>query len=91
MSITKGNKTKVNFVRNKEIIDAEKCEYYVGKNNNLKSRQTQTKLGAPKNAYNYIGFPPKRTTGARRPKKGSPTLRYFLVVVFFNDVDGTNG
>ena len=38
----------MNFVRNKEIIDAEKCEYYVGKNKNLKSRQTQTNLGTPK-------------------------------------------
>ena len=46
--MTKGNTTKVSSVRNKEIIDAEKCEYYVDKNKNLKSRQTQTKLGTPK-------------------------------------------
>ena len=43
-----GNTSKVNFVRNKEVIDAEKCEYYVGNNKNLKSRQTETKLGTPK-------------------------------------------
>ena len=38
----------MNFVRNKQIIDAEKYEYYVNNNNNLESRQTETKLGTPK-------------------------------------------
>ena len=39
---------KVKLVRNKEIIDAEKCEFHVGNNEDLKSRQTDTKLGTPK-------------------------------------------
>ena len=64
VSITKGNTTKVNFIRNKQIIDAEKCEYYVGKNKNLKSRQTQTKLGTPKKLMITEEF---RQNGRRAP------------------------
>ena len=64
VSITKGNTTKAKFVRNTEINDAEKCEYYVGKNKNLKSRQTQTKLGTPKRLMIIEGF---RQNGRRAP------------------------
>ena len=52
MSITKGNTTKVNFVRNIEIIHAKKCEFYVGKNANLKSRDAD-KIRHTKKAYDY--------------------------------------
>ena len=56
----------MNFVINKEIIDAEKCEYYVGRNANLKRKQTQTKLGTPKRLMITEEF---RQNGRLAPRK----------------------
>ena len=56
----------MSFVRNKEIVDAEKCEYYVGKNKNMNSRQTETKLGTPKRLMITEEF---RQNGRRAPRK----------------------
>ena len=56
----------MNFVRNKEVIGAEKCEYHVGNNKNLESRQTETKLGTPKRLMITEEF---RRNGGRAPRK----------------------
>ena len=73
----------VGFVRNQEFRGTNKCWLFLRKYNNSEKLIDANKIRHSKRAYIYYGISPKRTTGARRQKLDSPTLRHFLDVFWW--------